>query len=135
MDKRLKQLKQKVNKQAFNSLKFTSFHKRKVKEAILRHQHSEGEILVAIMQLLVSEQNGYELCSLIRSRGIFHFENNEGALYVLLHELESRRLIDTRWSTEEIKYYYLNQQGKKALKKTEKRMQSKKLSFHEILEG
>ncbi|RBN40205.1 PadR family transcriptional regulator, partial [Priestia megaterium] len=93
------------------------------------------EILIAIMQLLVQEKTGYQLVSLLQSRGILNFKENEGALYVILHRLELKGILTSNWQEDGAKFYQLNKKGCRLLKKVEEQPLSNHMSFKEIFEG
>ena len=135
MDKRLKNLKKTMNREVFAQLKFTENHKKSIREKIKQETHSDEEILIAIMQLLLQKKTGYQLISLLQSRGILNFKENEGSLYVILHRLELRSLLTSSWQEDGAKFYQLNKKGRKLLKKVEEQPLSNHLSFKEIQEG
>ncbi|MEI2390685.1 PadR family transcriptional regulator [Priestia megaterium] len=135
MDKRLKNLRKTMNREVFAQLKFTESHKKSIREKIKQETHSDEEILIAMMQLLVQEKTGYELVSLLQNRGILNFKENEGSLYVILHRLELKGVLTSSWQEDGAKFYQLNQKGRKLLKKVEEQPLSNHISFKEILEG
>jgi DNA-binding PadR family transcriptional regulator len=124
-----------MNREVFAQLKFTENHKKSIREKIKQETHSDEEILIAIMQLLLQKKTGYQLISLLQSRGILNFKENEGSLYVILHRLELRSLLTSSWQEDGAKFYQLNKKGRKLLKKVEEQPLSNHLSFKEILEG
>ncbi|MGG0517560.1 PadR family transcriptional regulator [Priestia aryabhattai] len=134
MDKRLKNLRKTMNREVFAQLTFTEKHKKSIREKIKQETHSEEEILLAMMQLLVQEKTGYELVSLLQSRGILNFKENEGSLYIILHRLELKGVLTSSWQEDGAKFYQLNQKGSKLLKKVEEQPLSNHISFKEILE-
>lgn len=135
MDKRLKNLRKTMDREVFAQLTFTEKHKKSIREKIKQETHSDEEILIAIMQLLVQEKTGYELVSLLQSRGILNFKENEGSLYIILHRLELKGVLTSSWQKDGAKFYQLNQKGRKLLKKVEEQPLSNHISFKEILEG
>ncbi|AXI30372.1 PadR family transcriptional regulator [Priestia megaterium] len=135
MDKRLKNLRKTMNREVFAQLKFTENHKKSIREKIKQETHSDEEILIAMMQLLVQKKTGYELVGLLQNRGILNFKENEGSLYVILHRLELKNLLMSSWQEDGAKFYQLNQKGRKLLKKVEEQPLSNHISFKEILEG
>ncbi|QDZ79528.1 PadR family transcriptional regulator [Priestia megaterium] len=135
MDKRLKNLRKTMNREVFAQLKFTENHKKSIREKIKQETHSDEEILIAMMQLLVQEKTGYELVSLLQSRGILNFKENEGSLYVILHRLELKGVLTSSWQEDGAKFYQLNKKGCRLLKKVEEQPLSNHISFKEILEG
>ncbi len=124
-----------MNREVFAQLTFTEKHKKSIREKIKQETHSEEEILLAMMQLLVQEKTGYELVSLLQSRGILNFKENEGSLYIILHRLELKGVLTSSWQEDGAKFYQLNQKGRKLLKKVEEQPLSNHISFKEILEG
>ncbi|KML30983.1 MULTISPECIES: PadR family transcriptional regulator [Priestia] len=135
MDKRLKNLRKTMNREVFAQLTFTEKHKKSIREKIKQETHNEEGILLAMMQLLVQEKTGYELVSLLQSRGILNFKENEGSLYIILHRLELKGVLTSSWQEDGAKFYQLNQKGRKLLKKVEEQPLSNHISFKEILEG
>ncbi|ADE70464.1 PadR family transcriptional regulator [Priestia megaterium] len=135
MDKRLKNLRKTMDREVFAQLKFTESHKKSIREKIKQATHSDEEILIAIMQLLVQEKTGYQLVSLLQSRGILNFKENEGALYVILHRLELKGILTSNWQEDGAKFYQLNKKGCRLLKKVEEQPLSNHMSFKEIFEG
>ena len=120
MDDRLKGLKKSMNNTTFSQLNFTEQLRKGVRDRISKSNESEEDILLAVMQLLVQEKTGYELVNFLRGRGIRKFEDNEGSLYALLHKLEQDGSLQSGWNESTIKYYQLNNKGRKLLRKTEK---------------
>ncbi len=124
-----------MNREVFAQLTFTEKHKKSIREKIKQETHNEEGILLAMMQLLVQEKTGYELVSLLQSRGILNFKENEGSLYIILHRLELKGVLTSSWQEDGAKFYQLNQKGRKLLKKVEEQPLSNHISFKEILEG
>ncbi|NGY86857.1 PadR family transcriptional regulator [Bacillus megaterium] len=114
MDKRLKNLRKTMDREVFAQLKFTESHKKSIREKIKQETHSDEEILIAMMRLLVQEKTGYELVSLLQSRGILDFKENEGSLYVILHRLELKGILTSSWQEDGAKFYQLNKKGSQA---------------------
>ncbi len=124
-----------MDREVFAQLKFTESHKKSIREKIKQETHSDEEILIAMMQLLVQEKTGYELVSLLQSRGILNFKENEGSLYVILHRLELKGILTSCWQEDGAKFYQLNKKGCRLLKKVEEQPLSNQMSFKEIFEG
>ncbi|MGN1386589.1 MAG: PadR family transcriptional regulator [Bacillus sp. (in: firmicutes)] len=135
MDNRLKGLKQSLKNTTFKDLHFTEQHQKNILEKIRNEQVSDGDVFLALMQLLVTEKNGFELAKLLRSRGIKKFEDNEGFLYTFIHRLEQKQCLISRWADSETKLYQLNDKGRKMLQKAEKKQLKKQPIFKELLEG
>ncbi|WML48010.1 PadR family transcriptional regulator [Neobacillus sp. PS3-34] len=115
MENRLKKLKQSMKSTVFQDLTFNE----KQKEAIRKNVKQEN-YLENIMQLLVTERTGMDLIKLLRARRITRFEEQEGFIYTILHELEQEGLLTHRWDESEYKFYILNRKGLKLLRKMEK---------------
>jgi DNA-binding PadR family transcriptional regulator len=67
------------------------------------------------------ESYGYAIIQEIRSRSGEQLQWTDGMLYPVLHRMEAKRLIESRWEKSETgrkrKYYSLKQDGKRALVK------------------
>jgi DNA-binding PadR family transcriptional regulator len=67
------------------------------------------------------ESYGYAIIQEIRSRSEDQLKWTDGMLYPVLHRMEAKGLIKSRWSKSDTgrkrKYYALKQDGKKALEK------------------
>nr|WP_263324505.1 PadR family transcriptional regulator [Neobacillus sp. Marseille-Q6967] len=134
MEDRLKNLKKIMDQRTFPGLTFTEEIRKNVLEAIKKEEREE-DILLAVMQLLVQAKTGYELTTNLRGRGIRKFENDEGAVYTILHRLEHSGYLYTEWNDQGAKYYTLNQKGKKLLRKAEQKQAKPQLVLKELLEG
>lgn len=135
MEDRLKRLKKTMDETVFNEWRFSEEQQTEIRKKISRQDESEEGVLLAILQLLVQRKTGYELTQQIRSRGIRKFEDNEGFLYTLLHRLEQTGYLQSSWDEQSVKYYELDDKGRKALKKAEKSCSKKSFRFKELLEG
>ncbi|MES5895470.1 MULTISPECIES: PadR family transcriptional regulator [Bacillus cereus group] len=120
MEDRLKGLRKSMENTTFKHLSFSNQHRKQVREKINQSNEKEEDILLAVLQLLGNEKTGYELMQLLRGRGIRKFEGNEGFLYTVLHRLEQNRFIQSSWDQAGVKYYQLNDKGRKMLRKAEK---------------
>ncbi|MFD0050937.1 PadR family transcriptional regulator [Actinomycetes bacterium NPDC127524] len=119
MDERLKGLRKSMKKTAFRELQFTGDHAAEIRKKISRGNDREEDILLAVMQLTVHEKTGFVLAGQLQSRGIKKFEDNEGFLYTVLHQLEQAGILQSAWDQSE-KLYQLTDKGRKVLKKSEK---------------
>ena len=67
------------------------------------------------------ESYGYAIIQEIRSRSADELKWTDGMLYPVLHRMEAKGLIKSRWAKSETgrkrKYYFLKPDGKKALEK------------------
>jgi len=134
MEERLKNLKKVLDKTAFSNLNFTDQHRKNIKESINKTSESDENVLLAVMQLLVHEKTGYELAKNLRRRGIQKFEDAEGFLYILLHRLEQKGYLQSSWEDSKVKYYRLNDKGKRLLQKAESKHSKKQFVFKEMLQ-
>lgn len=130
MENRLRNLKQSMKKSVLKDLVFTEKHQ----EAIRRNTKQEN-VFEAILQLLVTEKTGIELVKLLRARNITKFEEQEGLIYTMLHQLEQEDLLASRWDEQQLKHYMLNQKGLKALKKLEGKRMTNRPLIERLVEG
>jgi DNA-binding PadR family transcriptional regulator len=135
VEDRLKNLKRVMDKSTFAELTFSGQHQKEIQRKINHQEEREEDILLAVLQLLVHEKTGHELTVLLRGRGIQKFENNEGFLYTILHQLEQSGCIQTNWDDSGAKYYWLKDKGRKILSKAEQKRTKQRLVFKELLEG
>lgn len=135
MEDRLKGLKKSMDTTTLSQLNFTEQHRKGIREKISKSNECEEDILLAVMQLLVQEKTGYELVNFLRGRGIRKFEDNEGSLYALLHQLEQDGCLQSGWNESTIKYYQLNNKGRKLLRKIEKQSATKRFTWKGLVEG
>jgi PadR family transcriptional regulator PadR len=67
------------------------------------------------------ESYGYAIIQEIRTRSDEQLQWTDGMLYPVLHRMEAKGLIKSRWGKSETgrkrKYYFLKQEGRKALHK------------------
>ncbi|WP_430787002.1 PadR family transcriptional regulator [Virgibacillus flavescens] len=134
MDDQLKGLRKSMEKTTFKQLNFSEDHRKKVHEKINRKYENDEDVYLAVLQLLMQEQTGYDLTELLRARGIQRFEDNEGFLYTLLHRLEHSGVIISSWDSAGDKYYQLNDKGRKMLLKAEKSSQKKRFVLKELIQ-
>jgi DNA-binding PadR family transcriptional regulator len=132
---RLKNLKHAGNKMMFNNLQFTEQLRRNIYDGIQKDEEKDEDILIAVLQLLMQPKTGFTLLCKLQSRGFRKFENNEGFLYTLLHELEKKEWIETEWSKDHVKQYIISQKGKKMLQKAEKQSHSSSISLKNLIKG
>jgi DNA-binding PadR family transcriptional regulator len=130
MEDRLRNLKPSMKKSVFKDLVFTEKH-----QNVVRRNTKQENVLEAILQLLITEKTGIELLQLLRARRITRFEEQEGILYTVLHELEQEGLLTSRWDERDFKYYMLNQKGLKILKKMEGKLPKHLPHLKRLLEG
>lgn len=131
MEERLRRL----GKKKLAELKFTEQHRRNIYQAIDREPKSDKEILIATLQLLNEKRTGFELLHLLETRNINNFTNQEGSLYLLLHELEQKEWIASLWADDHLKYYYLQDKGRKVLMKADEKQQRNSPALKDLLRG
>ena len=134
MEDRLKGLRESMKNTTFKQLNFTEEHRLQVHKKIHQKFESEEEIYIAVLQLLHAEKTGYELTQLLHSRGIQKIDGNEGFLYILLHRLNQKGVIDSSLDSSGDKYYKINHKGSKLLRKAEKSSKRKEFIFKELLQ-
>ena len=132
MENRLKRLKKSMDHTAFNQLQFTEQHRKEIRAKI---SETDDSVLLAVMQLLVEEKTGYELVQFLQGRGMRKFEDSEGSLYALLHQLERDGCLQSSWNESAVKYYQLNNKGNKLLRKMQKQSSSRRFTLRDIVEG
>jgi DNA-binding PadR family transcriptional regulator len=135
VEDRLKIFKKIMDKSTFTQLNFTEQHQKEIRRKINIKDEKDEDVLLAVMQILIKEKTGFELTAHLRARGIHKFENNEGFLYTLLHRLEHSGNLQTKWNDSGAKYYFLNNKGKRLLKKAEQKRSEQQVVFKELLEG
>ncbi|MED3575336.1 PadR family transcriptional regulator [Cytobacillus praedii] len=119
MDNPFNNLKNVMKKTVFKDLTFSNERKDAVKKVIQGKQsqlnlHSWKEsIIIEILEILQLEQkHGYDISTLLFQKHEFCFQKNEGLLYTLLHLLENKEFLSSKWINEK-KYYTLTTKGKK----------------------
>ncbi|UTR10005.1 PadR family transcriptional regulator [Evansella sp. LMS18] len=119
-------LKSALKKTVFKDISFSEERKNAVRNSLQERLSStqlqswKEETLTAVLELLQHEgKDGYEISSLLFQKNDLSFQNKEGELYTLLHLLENKRILASRWC-EEKKYYSLTGKGKKILAVTKR---------------
>lgn len=119
MDNPFNNLKNVMKKTVFKDLTFSNERKDAVKEVIQGKQsqlnlYSWTEaIIIEVLEIIQLEpKHGYDISTLLIQKHEFYFQNNEGQLYTLLHLLENKEFLSSKWINEK-KYYTLTIKGKK----------------------
>ena len=106
-------------KEDFESFSFSEERKSAVKESIRSKQshpklHSwKEETLINILDSLQhTAKHGYDISTQLFRKNERSFESNEGQLYTLLHLLENKRILTSKW-IDDRKYYSLTSKGEK----------------------
>ncbi|KAB2331384.1 PadR family transcriptional regulator [Bacillus mesophilum] len=106
-------------KKDFAGLSFSEDRKNAVKETIRRKQshlklhYWKEETLKNILDSLQDgAKHGYDISTKLFRKNELSFKSNEGQLYILLHLLENKKIITSKW-IEDRKYYSLTRKGKK----------------------
>lgn len=111
MDDRLKNLKKAMNESVFSKVEFTATHQRRVQQ-----QLNDSQLEQRILSLLVDKKSGIELTQLLHVKGVQEIFNNEGVIYSILHEQESKGHIISQWDDAGMKCYQLTNRGLKWLR-------------------
>ncbi|SDO48029.1 PadR family transcriptional regulator [Alkalicoccus daliensis] len=103
----------------FEDLSFSEERKNAVRETIRRKQNHlelqywKVETLKNILDSLQEEaKHGYDISTQLFRKNESSFKSNEGQIYILLHLLENKKIITSKW-IEGKKYYSLTTKGKK----------------------
>jgi DNA-binding PadR family transcriptional regulator len=110
-----------MKKTVFKDFSFSEERKHAVKETIRGNQsqptlHSwKVETVITVLELIQHEaKHGYDISTQLFQKNEYSFQNNEGQLYTLLHLLENKEILTSKW-VQEKKYYSLNSKGRKYL--------------------
>ncbi|WP_409275987.1 PadR family transcriptional regulator [Neobacillus sp. SCS-31] len=133
-------LKSSMKKTIFKDLSFSNERKNAVKEAIRMNQsqsqfHSwEIETIIALLESVQREsKDGYTISVQLFQKNERTFQKNEGQLYILLHLLENKEILTSKWIDEK-KYYSLHSKGKKYLASYKQDTSKSELSLKHLLE-
>ncbi len=132
--------KKSMKKNVFKDLSFTEERKARVKEAIQAkrsssslHSFSEDTILAILKSLQLEAKHGFEISTQLFQIREHSFLRNEGQLYTVLHLLEKKEVLKSKWS-EEKKYYSLTAKGQKYLAAAQKGTSKPALVLKDLLE-
>jgi DNA-binding PadR family transcriptional regulator len=92
-----------------------------------------GVVVLAVLSQLRTPRYGYELRQALAERGM---PIEEGTLYPLLRRLETQGLLKSEWKIEDgppRRYYSLNADGRKLLKKLTETWQGMNLTMGRLL--
>jgi PadR family transcriptional regulator, regulatory protein PadR len=92
-----------------------------------------GVVVLAVLSQLRTPRYGYELRQALAERGM---PIEEGTLYPLLRRLETQGLLKSEWKIEDgppRRYYALNADGRKLLKKLTETWQGMNLTMGRLL--
>lgn len=106
MDKQLQHLKK---SKTMNNLRFN--------ETMRKHVHATiraTDVMHQILPLLTGPKTGSHITELLYVKNIEAIIQNEGLIYIALHEGQQQELIQAAWQNEE-KYYRLTKKGKAML--------------------
>ncbi|MGM8365523.1 PadR family transcriptional regulator [Virgibacillus sp. W0181] len=127
-------------KKDFEGFSFSEVRKNAVKETIRRKQsHLElhywtVETLKNILDSLQDEvKHGYDISTQLFRKNELSFKSNEGQLYILLHLLENKKIITSKW-IEDRKYYSLTTKGKKFVADCEHKGSIQRASLKHLIE-
>lgn len=126
-------------KKDFDGLSFSEERKNAVKETIRKKQSQlelpywKVETLKNILALLQEEEkHGYDISTQLFQKNELSFKNKEGQLYILLHLLENKKIITSKW-VEDRKYYSLTMKGKKYVATCEDRGSKQRASLKYLM--
>jgi DNA-binding PadR family transcriptional regulator len=129
-----------MKKNVFKDLSFTAESKARVNEAIQSkhssstlHSFKEETILSILKSLQLEAKHGFEISTQLFQIREHSFLHNEGQLYTLLHLLEKKDVLTSKWS-EEKKYYSLTAKGQKYLAVAQKGTSKQVLVLKDLLE-
>lgn len=131
-------LKGSMKNSVFKDLTFSQERKEAVRETINRkgispplHSWKEETVLHVLIGLKQGgAQTGFEISTHLFQKNEHSFLKKEGQLYTLLHLLENKGILSSRWEEvngdDERKYYSLTTKGKRQLAKASKENSSVK---------
>ncbi|MDL4842447.1 PadR family transcriptional regulator [Aquibacillus rhizosphaerae] len=133
-------LKSAMKETIFKDFSFSDERKDAVKETI-RGKHSQQQLhswkeqtILAVLESIQHEpKNGYDISTHLFHKKDFSFQNNEGQLYTLLHLLENKEIVISKWIKEK-KYYFLTMKGIKYLATSKQASSKKQESLKHLLE-
>lgn len=127
-------LKSSMKKSIFKDFSFSNERKKEVKESIRMRQSWEIETIIAILESVQHEsKDGYNISTQLFQKSEHTFQNNEGQLYSLLHLLENKEILNSKWINKK-KYYSLNSKGGKYLATYKQDKSKQELSLKHLLE-
>jgi DNA-binding PadR family transcriptional regulator len=133
-------LKSAMKETIFKDFSFSDERKDAVKETI-RGKHSQQQLhswkeqtIIAVLESIQHEpKNGYDISTHLFHKKDFSFQYNEGQLYTLLHLLENKEIVISKWIKEK-KYYFLTMKGIKYLGASKQASSKKQVSLKHLLE-
>ncbi|MED4456209.1 PadR family transcriptional regulator [Metabacillus fastidiosus] len=133
-------LKSSMKKSIFKDFSFSNERKNAVKESIrMRQSQSQFnswkiETIIAILESVQHEsKDGYNISTQLFQKNERAFQKNEGQLYSLLHLLENKEILTSKWINKK-KYYSLNSKGEKYLATYKQDKSKQELSLKHLLE-
>jgi DNA-binding PadR family transcriptional regulator len=109
VEERLKHLKKAIDQTAFKNVEFTESHQKNI--------HKQLEVLPlkqVLLSMLAEAKSGVELTQALHVRGVEQIVDNEGLIYMILHEAEQHGWLRASW-VDGVKYYQLTKLGNKQL--------------------
>ncbi|TYR74401.1 PadR family transcriptional regulator [Rossellomorea vietnamensis] len=127
-------------KKDLEGFSFSEERKNVVKETIRKKQSHldlhcwKVETLKNLLYALQNEaKQGYDISTGLFQKNELSFKSDEGELYILLHLLENKKIITSKW-VEDRKYYSLTAKGKKYAAALEPRGSKQRASLKSLLE-
>ncbi|MDE5416122.1 PadR family transcriptional regulator [Alkalihalobacterium chitinilyticum] len=133
-------LKHSMKKTVFKDFTFSDERKEAVKETIREKQSQphlqawKEETILAVFESIQHEaKHGYDISTQLFKKGELRFEHNEGQLYTLLHLLENKGILSSKWIAEK-KHYSLTKKGKKYLVASKQEHSKQRFFLKHLLE-
>ena len=109
VEERLKHLKKAIDQTAFKNVQFTDNHQKNI--------HKQLQVIPLkqmILSMLIESKSGVELTQMLHVRAVDQIVENEGLIYMILHEAEQHGWLRASW-VDGVKYYQLTKLGNKQL--------------------
>ncbi|MEC1177460.1 hypothetical protein P9B03_03105 [Metasolibacillus meyeri] len=105
MDERLKNLKHAMKKNTFADVHFTEEQRMKVRDQM------QPDIERELFTLLTEHRTATELIQLLHVKGVKSIWQNEGLVFIKLHQAEAAGDVEGLWDKQGTKSYRLTKQG------------------------
>ncbi|MCR6105678.1 PadR family transcriptional regulator [Salipaludibacillus agaradhaerens] len=131
-------LKQVMKETVFKDVSFSDERKNAVKETINQspspfHSWKIETIIAILVAIQHVPMHGYAISTHLFQKNDLIFQNKEGELYTLLHLLENKNILTSKWDGDK-KYYTLTSKGKKHLAGYRQGNVKRDLSLKQLIE-
>lgn len=140
MNDPFRNLKHSMKKTVFKDFTFSAERKDAVKETIREKQTQpylqawKEETILAVFESVQHEaKHGYDISTHLFQKGELRFQHHEGQIYTLLHLLENKGIMSSKWLDEK-KYYSLTEKGKKYFVASKQENAKQSFSLKHLLE-